>query len=104
MFKSKDAKNNYSKEDAETQEYKDKMKELENLNKTCNTNLAIVELKQKNYREAVKFAEEAIKGDRSDLKPVFIKARALFENSDFMKASEFFSKVLNLDPEHAEAK
>jgi hypothetical protein len=45
IFKSKDARNNYKKEDAESDAYKATMKLLEALNKTCNTNIAIVELK-----------------------------------------------------------
>jgi len=42
LFKSKDARNNYVKEDAESEEYKTTMKELENQNKICNSNLAII--------------------------------------------------------------
>lgn len=90
IFKSKDARNNYKKEDAESEEYKETMKKLEKLNKICLTNLAVVELRQKNYRESIKHCEDAIKADRKDPKPVFLKARGLFEMQEYTKAIEFF--------------
>ena len=93
IFKSKDARNNYKKEDAESEEYKEIMKKLENLNKICLTNLAVVELKQKHYREAIAHCDDAIKADRKDAKPLFLKARCLFEMQEYKKAIEFFKKV-----------
>ena len=58
FFRSKDAKNNFSKEDENTTMFRDGILELENLSKTVLCNLCVIHLKNKSWKEVVKFAND----------------------------------------------
>lgn len=58
FFRSKDAKNNFCKEDENTTMFRDGIMELENLNKTVLCNLCVIHLKNKNWKDVVKYADD----------------------------------------------
>ena len=53
FFKSKDAKGNYIKEDDTTEEFKESIEKLAELEKTNLTNLAVINLKQMQYARCI---------------------------------------------------
>lgn len=90
VFRNKDARNNFLKEDETLTTYRDNFERLEELQKTSLTNLAIVELKKKEYKQAIEYADECLKVDHKWLKALFLKGRALHEMTEFSQAIEHF--------------
>ena len=103
FFKGNDAKNNFVKEDIESQEYKDGMAALEGLKKINLTNLAVIHLKKKENQKAIEFCDEALAIEPKHIKAQFLKGRALVDMTEFQKAIEVFQHLLETEPEHVDA-
>ena len=103
FFKGSDAKNNFVKEDMESQEYKDGMETLGGLKKVNLTNLAVINLKKKDNQKAIEFCNECLELEPEHIKAQFLKGRALVDMTEFKKAIEVFQHLLETEPEHAEA-
>ena len=58
FFRSKDAKNNFSKEDENTTSFRDGISELENLHKTVLCNICVIYLKKKEWKDVLKYADD----------------------------------------------
>ena len=59
-FRSKDARNNFSKEDEDTLDFRNGKDELDNINKIVLSNICVIHLKNKDWKEVVKFADDVI--------------------------------------------
>lgn len=87
-FRTKDAKKNFQEEDETQEEYQNQIKELDTLNKTCLSNLCVIQAKKKAWKEVIKHAEEALLVDPDYVKARYHKGRALIELSEYPKAIE----------------
>ena len=104
FFKGNEAKNNFVKEDAESEECKECAATLDGLRKVNLTNLAVICIKKKESQKVVDYCDECLKLDPSHIKAMFLKGRALIEMTEFKKAIEAFTALLDIEPDHAEAK
>ena len=105
FFKSKDSKGNYIKEDSTTDEFKEAINKLRELEKTNLTNLAIINLKQQQYARCIEFCERAIELEEGKYTPTLIKAqflmgKALIENTEYSKAQTSLEKLVELATEN----
>jgi len=89
-FKGKDAKNNFSKEDEQTTMYRDGLDELDNLSKVNLCNICVIKLKNKEWKELIKHADEALAIDHRCVKALFMKGRGLYEETEYQKAIEVY--------------
>eukprot|EP00353_Schmidingerella_taraikaensis_P009800 CAMPEP_0185589598 /NCGR_PEP_ID=MMETSP0434-20130131/57661_1 /TAXON_ID=626734 ORGANISM="Favella taraikaensis, Strain Fe Narragansett Bay" /NCGR_SAMPLE_ID=MMETSP0434 /ASSEMBLY_ACC=CAM_ASM_000379 /LENGTH=116 /DNA_ID=CAMNT_0028213127 /DNA_START=760 /DNA_END=1110 /DNA_ORIENTATION=- len=102
FFKSKDAKGNYIKEDDTTEEFKESITKLAELEKTNLTNLAVINLKQQEYARCVEFCEKAIELEGPDsfstvsIKAYFLMGKALIEHTEYTKAQTCLEKLVAL--------
>ena len=103
FFKGSDAKNNFVKEDIESQEYKDANEQLAQLKKVNLTNLSVLYLNQKKNRLVVDYCNECLELEPQHIKAQFLKGRAFVDMCDYNKAVDAFQHVLEIEPEHAEA-
>lgn len=79
FFKGADAKNNFVKEDPESQEYKDSLETLIGLKKINLTNLAVVNMKKEERIQVLNFCNECLDIDPTHVKAQFLKGRAMVE-------------------------
>ena len=106
FFKSKESKGNYVKEDSSTEEFKQAILRLEELEKTNLTNLAVINLKQQQYGRTIEFCEKAInlEGEGSYtptlIKAYFLMGKALIENTEYTKAKDAFEKLAKISTEN----
>ena len=102
FFKSKDAKGNYIKEDDTTEEFKESIKKLAELEKTNLTNLAVINIKQQQYARCVEFCQKAIDLEGADtystvnIKAYFLMGKALIDHTEYTKAQECLQKLCDL--------
>ena len=101
FFKSKDSKGNYSKEDSTTDEFREAIYKLRELEKTNLTNLAVINLKQTQYGRCIEFCEKAIGLEGDNFTPTLIKAyfllgKALIEHTEYTKAVTALEKLVQL--------
>jgi tetratricopeptide (TPR) repeat protein len=102
-FKQKDFRGNFCEEDDSTLEYRDGIETLSQLQLVNLTNLAVVALKQKSFEQAAKWCNEALEIDHRSVKALYLKAKALFELTDYTKAIEVLRDLLEIEGEHKEA-
>ena len=57
-FRSKDAKNNFSKEDENTVDFRNGKDELEAISKVVLSNICVIHLKNKEWKDVIKFADD----------------------------------------------
>ncbi len=57
-FRNKDVKNNFQKEDEQTTTYRDALDTLDNINKVVLTNICVLHLKKKEWKDVIKFAND----------------------------------------------
>jgi len=76
-FRSKDARNNFQKENEDTLDFRNGKDELDSISKVILTNICVIHLKNKDYKEVVKFADDALAIDHKCVKALFLKGRAL---------------------------
>lgn len=103
-FRTKDARNNFQKEDETTEAYQAFSKELEALNQTCLANVCVIQGKRKDWREVIRYADEALTGDPLFVKALYHKGRALLEMTEYQAAIEVLTKASECDPGNAEVK
>ena len=103
FFKGNEAKNNFVKEDEESEEYKENSITLDSLRKVNLTNLAVICIKKKDNQQVVNYCDECLKLDPRHIKAMFLKGRALIEMTEFKQAIEVLKELLEVDSEHAEA-
>ena len=79
-FRTKDAKNNFQKEDETTEEFLSCTRDLDILHKTTLTNMCVINARNKDWLDVIKFADEALeKVDAAYVKALFHKGRAQLE-------------------------
>lgn len=83
-FRSKDARNNFQKEDEDALEYRNLKEELNVLNKQILTNMCVIHLKNKDWKEVIRLANDALEVDHKYTKALFLKARALTEQCEYV--------------------
>lgn len=101
FFKSKDSKGNFIKEDSSTEEFKEAIQRLVELEKTNLTNLAVINLKQQQYARVVEFCERAIELEGDNYTPTLVKAyfllgKALIEHTEYTKAKTSLEKLVQI--------
>jgi tetratricopeptide (TPR) repeat protein len=82
----------------------DTLKELDNLNKTSIGNICVIHGRNKDWKEVVRYAEEALTVDPLYVKALFYKGRAHLELTEYQDAITHLTKALELEPENAEVK
>lgn len=87
-FRTKDAKNNFQKEDETTEEFLRLTQDLDVINKTTLTNICVIHSKSKAWKEVLKYADEALLTDSNYPKALYHKGKAQIELSDFTHAIE----------------
>ncbi len=75
-FRTKDAKNNFQKEDETTDEFIRLTQELDLLHKTTLTNICVIHSKSKAWKEVLKYADEALLTDPNYPKALYHKGKA----------------------------
>jgi tetratricopeptide (TPR) repeat protein len=103
-FRTKDAKNNFQKEDEGEEGYVRVAAELDTVNKTCLTNMCVIQARAREWREVVKHAEEALTVDTQYVKALYHKGRAHLELTEYPAAIEALAKANTLEPQNAEVK
>jgi len=78
--------------------------EANNLNVVLNLNMAMVKTKQEEWKEVVKYADEAINLQPSNLKAHFRRGVALGSSGSWVEAESALKKALEIDPENKEVK
>ena len=101
-FRTKDAKNNFQKEDETTEEFLRLTQDLDVINKTTLTNICDIHSKSKAWKEVLKYADEALLTDSNYPKALYHKGKAQIELSDFTRAIETLNLAAQLDPENSE--
>ena len=96
-FRTKDAKNNHQKEDEETEDFKQKLQELDKINKTTLSNICIIHSKSKEWQDVLKYSEEALKTDTRYVKAIYYKGRAHLELAEYQKAIEILKEALTIE-------
>jgi tetratricopeptide (TPR) repeat protein len=61
-------------------------------------------LKRKDYKQVIKFVDDALEVDHKYTKALFLKGRALLEMTEYTKAIETFKDLLEFEPDNEEAK
>jgi len=108
FFKLETQKGNFAEEDVETQEYKDGLATLDVLKLVNLTNLAVCQIKiagnskELNYK-AIQYCNEVIEIEPQHIKAHFLKGRALMQFNEYKVAIKMFQKILEFDPENADA-
>lgn len=64
------------------------------------TNLAVVCLKQQNLKDALKCCDEALENDHRSIKALYLKGKVLIEMTEFAKAIEVLTNLLEIEPEN----
>ncbi|TNV85630.1 hypothetical protein FGO68_gene3643 [Halteria grandinella] len=103
-FRTKDAKNNFQKEDETTEEFKGKTAELDVINKTTLTNMCVIHARGKEWKEVIRYADEALMTDPLYVKALYHKGRAQLELTEYALAIETLVKANTLEPENADVK
>ena len=103
FFRNKDAKNNFQKEDENTTIYRDGLLEMDALHLKVLTNLCVCYNKRKDIKKVLEMADEALKIDHRDVKALYQKGKANFEECDYEDAIKNFEDLLEFDPENVEA-
>jgi len=103
-FRTKDAKNNFQKEDETEERYIALTKDLDTLHKTTLSNICVIQSKLKDWKNVIKFADEALSVDSHYLKAQYHKGRALVETLDYAGAIEVLQGALAADPSNAEVR
>lgn len=103
-FRTKDAKNNFQKEDETTEEFIRLTQDLDVINKTTLTNICVIHSKNKAWKEVLKYAEEALLTDPNYPKALYHKGKAQIELSDFIHALESLNLAAQFDPGNSEIK
>lgn len=75
-FRTKDAKNNFQKEDETTEEFIRITQELDMLNKTTLTNICVIHTKSKAWKEVLKYSDEALLTDPNYPKALYHKGKS----------------------------
>ena len=103
-FRTKDAKNNYQKEDDTTEEFQRITKELDVLNKTCLVNICVINSRRNEWKDVIKYADEALTTDSQYVKALFHKGRAQLELTEYALAIETLVKANTLEPDNVEVR
>ncbi len=101
-FRTKDAKNNFQKEDESTDHLTGLTTELDLLNKTRLTNICVIHAKSKAWKEVLKYANEALLTDHNYSKALYHKGRALIELTKYTKAIETLKQAAGVDSRNSE--
>ena len=101
-FRTKDAKNNFQKEDETTEEFIRLTQDLDLINKTTLTNICVIHSKSKAWKEVLKYADEALLTDPNYPKALYHKGKAQIELSDYTHALESLNLGASLDPGNSE--
>ena len=96
-FRTKDAKNNFQKEDETTEEFLRLTQDLDVINKTTLTNICVIHSKSKAWKEVLKYADEALLTDSNYPKALYHKGKAQIELSDFTHAIETLKLAAQMD-------
>lgn len=103
VFKQKDFRNTFCREDDRTTVYRDAVETLSNLLLINCTNLAVVCLKQSNLKDALKFCDEALENDHRSIKALYLKGKVLVEMTEFAKAISVLQDLLEIEPDNKDA-
>ena len=82
--------------------FRDATLELAQINLTNLCNICVSHLKKKNWKEVIKFAEDALVIDHKCAKALFMKGKGLEELTEFEKAIDVFTDLVEFHPEHEE--
>lgn len=66
--------------------------------------MSVIYLKQKEFKDALKFANDALEIDHKYIKALFLKGRALVQMTEYTQAIETFKDLLEFDPDNEEGK
>ncbi|CEL94497.1 unnamed protein product [Vitrella brassicaformis CCMP3155] len=72
-------------------------KEIRELEKTLNLNMAIGNIKTKNYHEAIDYCDRVLEVDPANVKALFRKADALYQLTDYQEAIDILDALLLVD-------
>ena len=103
-FRTKDAKNNFQKEDDTTEAFTQATQELDLLNKTVLTNMCVIHTRKKDWGEVLRCADEALTVDPAYVKALFHRGRAQLERTEYQPAIDTLQEATRIDPENAEVK
>jgi tetratricopeptide (TPR) repeat protein len=103
-FRTKDAKNNFQKEEEGSEEFVRMTRELEALHKTTLTNICVLHAKNKDWKDVIKYADEALLMDAAYVKALYHKGRALLELTEYAGALQVLEQALAQEPDNAEVK
>mmetsp|Transcript_6442 Transcript_6442/g.5748 ORF Transcript_6442/g.5748 Transcript_6442/m.5748 type:complete len:124 (-) Transcript_6442:106-477(-) len=99
-FRSKDAKNNFQKEDEDSIEFKENTAKLDMMNKQNLCNLCVLYLKQQDWENVTKYANDALEVDNKFPKALFLLARAQVETTEYEKSISTLTYLLEYDPQN----
>ena len=103
-FRTKDAKNNFQKEDEGEERYKRLEGELDAVNKTTLSNMCVIHARRGRWKEVVRYAEEALAVDPGYVKALYHKGRAMVEMSEYQGAIEVLQRACEIEKENPEVK
>ncbi len=103
-FRTKDAKNNFQKEDDSTAHFHSLTSDLNTLHKSTLTNLCVIHARAKAWKDVIKYADEALTVDNEYVKALYHKGRALLELTQYPEAIEVLGVASKKEPENGEVK
>ncbi len=74
------------------------------LQKTILGNICVIHLKRKEFKDVVKYADDALEVDHKFEKALFLKGKALLEMTEYEKAIEVLTDLVGWYPENEEGK
>ena len=79
-------------------------KQAESLKVTLNLNMATTKTKLSEWKEALKYAEEALKQEPSNVKALFRKGTVLVSQQEWVEARTVLNRALEVDSENKDIK
>jgi len=80
------------------------MKKNVDLEISCNSNLAACYLELKKYKQCISYCDKVIAKDPKNIKALYRRGMAYFNESEFEKSQKDFLQMLEIDKTNVQAK
>lgn len=103
VYKAKDFRNNFCKEDDSTTTYRDAIESLAHMQLINCSNLAVVTLKRELYDQCIQHCNDALEIEHKHIKALYLKGKALIGKTEYQKAIEVFKTIIEIEADNKDA-
>jgi peptidyl-prolyl isomerase D len=97
-------KNNYLKEDENSEDYIACFNELLKVKVTSFVNLVVCKYKLKEYESIINITEQIIEMDPNNTKALYFRGKAYLETQEYAKAVDSLTNLCRIDPNHSDGR